>query len=522
MHTLRLHIKTTAADEALLMKRFRLMNRIHNVLVKRCMALLAKLGNDRAYQGLLSAYRALGKDGNPKERKLLTAEMAAMRERIGLTKAALEKYISVEQKRYSAHITSHQAQAEVSRVWESVERVLFGNGKRLRFRKLESMRTIGGKSVNGVRFLSPINAGYFKKTVPSVPGWECQMEWNGLQAEVSCDLKDPYVYESLQHDIAYCEVERLPFAGGDRWYIILYLDGLAPKKILPGSSTIGIDPGVSTFNGVSETKAFLRELAPEAPARKKAIAAMQRKVERSVRASNPELYNSDGTVKKRRTVKTSRGSRKVPHEWKFSKRCLRKKQELRVMHRKCSAYVRQSHNELCNEIMADSVNAVMEPMDYAALAKRAKATSRREKASAVRKKDGSTVMVRRFRRKKRFGSSIGMRSPSIFLEILKRKIRQYGGTFLEVCRNSFRASQYDHSTDTFTKHPLSSRAKEIGGHTVQRDLYSAFLIRNTRPDLQAADREKCTSTFSSFLELQAKAVLDTQLLGMSMPACFGF
>jgi len=41
----------------------------------------------------------------------------------------------------------------------------------------------------------------------------------------------------------------------------------------------------------------------------------------------------------------------------------------------------------------------------------------------------------------------------------ERKIRQYGGTFLEVCRNSFRASQYDHSTDTFTKHPLSSRAK---------------------------------------------------------------
>ena len=149
MHTLRLHIKTTAADEALLMKRFRLMNRIHNVLVKRCMALLAKLGNDRAYQGLLSAYRALGKDGNHKERKRLTAEMSEVRECIGLTKAALEKYISVEQKRYSAHITSHQAQAEVSRVWEGVERVFFGNGKRLRFRKLDSMRTIGGKSVNG-------------------------------------------------------------------------------------------------------------------------------------------------------------------------------------------------------------------------------------------------------------------------------------------------------------------------------------------------------------------------------------
>ena len=99
---------------------------------------------------------------------------------------------------------------------------------------------------------------------------------------------------------------------------------------------------------------------------------------------------------------------------------------------------------------------------------------------------------------------------------------QKAQTFLEVCRNSFRASQYDHSTDTFTKHPLSSRMKESGGHTVQRDLYSAFLIRNTGPDLQAADREKCTSTFSRFLELQAEAVLDTQLLGMSMPACFGF
>ena len=34
-------------------------------------------------------------------------------------------------------------------------------------------------------------------------------------------------------------------------------------------------------------------------------------------------------------------------------------------------------------------------------------------------------------------------------------------------------------TDTYEKIPLSQREKKIGNRKVQRDLYSAFLIRNT-------------------------------------------
>lgn len=520
MHTLRIHLKTTSADKSQLSKRFRVINRIHNILVKRGVMLLYKLDGNHEYQELRKEYVSI-KDSPDKDlqerKKLLSSEMSGIRKKIGLTKAAFEEYVKAAQKRYSAHITSHQAQAEAARVWAGIEAVLFGNGKKLHFRKISDMKTIGGKSMNGVRWYDPLHTGYLKKKAGPAAGWECQIEWNGLQIRADADLNDPYVYESLQGDIKYCEIERLPFRNGDRWYVILYIDSPAPKTIVPGDSTIGIDPGISAFNGASDTRCFLRELAPKASDYKKEIAACQRSIDRSKRITNPGNYNPDGTIK--------RGK----HKWVLSGNCRKKLQYMRSLNRKCTAYTRQSHSELCNEVLRDSVNAVVEPIDYSALVRKPKKSKGSkngpggsDKTPAVKKKGGDHAKGRRARKRKRFGRSVTLRSPSTFLSILKRKVLQYGGTWNEVDRYTFRASQYRHDLDTYEKPILSQRWKDVGGNHVQRDLYSAFLIKNASPGLDRPDREACISQFDRFLELQAEAVLDTQLLGMSMPACFGF
>lgn len=55
------------------------------------------------------------------------------------------------------------------------------------------------------------------------------------------------------------------FSSGWRYYaeIILKEDAPAGKRPI-GTSTMGIDPGVSTVAGVSETACVLEELAPKA------------------------------------------------------------------------------------------------------------------------------------------------------------------------------------------------------------------------------------------------------------------
>ena len=116
---------------------------------------------------------------------------------------------------------------------------------------------------------------------------------------------------------------------------------------------------------------------------------------------------------------------------------------------------------------------------YKSLQKKAKKTERQEKASDIARKDGTTKKVYKYKRKKRFGKSLNSRSPALFLSLLEHKALALGGSFEKVKTRSYKASQYDHTTGRYVKIPLSQRGKVVGGHEVQRDLYSAFLIRNS-------------------------------------------
>lgn len=113
-------------------------------------------------------------------------------------------------------------------------------------------------------------------------------------------------------------------------------------------------------------------------------------------------------------------------------------------------------------------------MEFSALAKRSKktnvCTNRYRK-----KKDGSVKIVRKYKRKKRFGKSVNDRSPALFQTRLKQKCVQYGLAYMETDKWKYRASQYDHDLDAYIKVELSRRFKTVAGQVVQRDLYSAFL-----------------------------------------------
>jgi hypothetical protein len=125
-------------------------------------------------------------------------------------------------------------------------------------------------------------------------------------------------------------------------------------------------------------------------------------------------------------------------------------------------------------------------MDFKALAKRARDTE-------ISQKTG------RYKCKKRFGKSIGTKAPAQFLTILDQKLKAIGKELLYINTYTFKASQYDHVTDTYTKKSLSQRWTSVGKLSIQRDLYSAFLIMNSHGNLQHTDRDRCFDTFEPFL-----------------------
>lgn len=505
MHTVQLLLRPTAYEKLEIERRFHAISHIHNVCVKHMWKQLALLLRDREYQAWRSEYIVLIKNDKLSKaekirKKELSSHMEERRIALGLDKSELEKYIKVCAARYRKLLSSQQVQAEAANVWSGVKSYLFSNGREIHFKKFQDFKTIRGKSnLNGIRFDPETK----------------QIQWLGL--EMQCYLPKnaasrDYLLESMSHKISYCTLKRQLFSNGWRYYLILTLDGNAPlKKVTGTTGRMGIDPGVSTMACVTDKECRLEELAPCTDRYEKQIQNLLIRMDRSRRANNRKKYLPNGTI-----------DRSEHSKWVNSKNYDRMLRKLRVLYQKKSLYIRNCHRELCNQLVQMADQILVERMNYKSLQKRSKATERKEEASDVTKKDGSVISIHKYKKKKRFGRSLNRRAPALFLSELERKITAIGGVYQEVNTKTFKASQYDHSDGTFKKVSLSERMKNINGENVQRDLYSAFLIKNADNSLEHPDREKCISEFKQFVQTQNNLILSMKESGISMKQSFGF
>ena len=505
MHTLRFPLKTGRHKEQVLSKGFTAMGKLHNVVVKECKKRLRMLRRDPEYRALKKVYAKA--DGDP--RSEAGAAMNALVKSYGLTENSLHAFIRPWQARNRHLVSSHQAQEEASRVYAGVEKVLYGRGKDIHFKRSQDILTIASKSWNGLQYYDPLHTGYYKKSVR--PVYPEEIFYLNTHFRVMIDWNDPYVKEALDHPVRYAQIERKMFPSGWRYYVVLYLEGDAPVRNASTDAVAGLDPGVSTAAAVFDDTCVLAELAPACKEYNRKITRLSRQIERSVRKHNPDNYDDGGKVRKGR------------HKWKITKTCRRQKRLLKTVFRKKAAYTKQSHEELANLLVARSNVFITEEMDFRALQRRSKKPpERKDKTSVIVKKDGTPQAVRKFKKKKRFGSSMRDRAPAMFLDILKRKCRFHGGGVVPADTKAVRASQYDHVKDSYEKVPLSCRVKTIGGQKVQRDLYSGFLLKHIRKDNRTINRDGCISDFEAFLKAQEQCIVDIKASGKSYPACFGF
>ncbi|MHB8254626.1 MAG: hypothetical protein ACYDEV_13230 [Acidiferrobacter sp.] len=121
------------------------------------------------------------------------------------------------------------------------------------------------------------------------------------------------------------------------------------------------------------------------------------------------------------------------------------------MERQLAAERKRSHGELTNQILGLGHVISSETLSYLAF-------------------------------QKNYGKSVKVRAPGMFVEQLRRKAESAGGELIDLHTWSLKLSQYDHSTQTYTKKPLSQRWHVLGDGSgvVQRDIYSAFLARCVR------------------------------------------
>lgn len=232
-----------------------------------------------------------------------------------------------------------------------------------------------------------------------------------------------------------------------RVYVHITVEGLPkPKrdrygnlKHRLGKGMIGCDIGTQTIAYTSDSEVGLKNLAERGSSistneRKERL--LYRAMDRSRRATNPQNYNDDGTIKKGRKT------------WNYSNKYKKRKAKHTELCRINAINRKLAIKEDVNHLRSLGDTFVTEPKNAKKLQRRAKNTTINEKGKC--------------KRKKRFGKSIKNRCCGYFQAQIEQKFKNTNGIYIEV-PFEYRASQYDHTANAYIVEIQKTIANVVGG-----------------------------------------------------------
>jgi hypothetical protein len=469
---------TEIYQDDILNKRFEIGRQIYNSLVNITQKRYKEMIKTKLYRNikfkLAEIYKSEDK-AKLKCKKELCNQLNELYKQYRLNEYSFHADIKLMQKHFRDNIDAFTAQKIATTLWKSYDKLLFGNGNKVYFKRYGELNSLEGKSNNtGIRFKNN------------------ELIWNKLKIPVQIDYNNLYEYQSMQNKISYCRIIRKYVRNKYKFYLQIVFKGIPPIKIdnntgeikhLLGNGNVGLDIGTQTLAISSSTDVKLIELADKVQNIENQKRLLLRKLDRSRRSINKDNYNSDGTIKKQ-------GNKKVI--WIKSNHYKAIQNQIKELYRKQADVRKLQHEKLANYILSLGDNIYVETMDYAGLQKRTIKTEKNDKG--------------KFKKKKRFGKSLANKAPSMLLTIINRKLSYYGKQLNKIDTYSVKASQYNHLTDTYHKKKLSERWNNFDGLKIQRDLYSAFLIMNINDNLKSINRDRCFDTFDNFVRLHYKEI----------------
>lgn len=384
----------------------------------------------------------------------------------GLNEYGIQEYLVKAKKNYKININIVQKIG--TNLNKSLYKLVFKK-KFLNFKKYGQLNSFEGKTAKGDII--------YKDNAVKVLGRTFKLK--------KTRDKDYYLKESLKGKIAFCRIVRKASKTGFNYYLQIVIKGPAPKKLCKGSGKAGLDQGISTL-AVWGDEAFFYILAEGVEKYDKEIKRLSIEYNRKLKLANKD--------------KLENGKFKKGVKLKKTKSCIKILFKLKNAYRRKSCFVKDSNRGLNNILISSFDTFITEDMDYRAFTRRSKKTERSDKPSVIKGKE-----VYKFKKKKRFGSSILRRNPGFRQKDFEEKCKKYGCKISKVER-CFCASKFNHITGKKEDYKLSDRSKIIGNSRVQRDLYSAFLLKNAKRGRKEVDIKKCNKEFDNFLDSQIKLI----------------
>lgn len=410
-----LPLQTTKAQEKKLLVMSDCARQLYNACLGEALKRFNRLKHTADYQETIR----LPKTGERKKQR--TERFKELNKEHGFTDYSLQSF-AVETKNRSKfigeHLGSHVCQKIGQRAFRAVQKVSFGQARQVHFKPKGSLFSFEGK--NNATFLRYTN-GYITF---------------GRYLTVKCRInpKDEWMNHALNQRVKYCRIVQKEINGKIRFYVQLVLEGTPLPKVRMGNEVSAVDIGPSTIAFVSDTKAHLKEFGEGIVQKDKEKRMLQRKMDRQRRANNRDNFRADGTFKRSR------------RKWNDSKGYLKIKRQVAELERKIAATRKTLHGQLANEIIASASVVKLEKLSYKSF-------------------------------QKLYGRSVGRKAPSLFVDILNRKLVAQGGCLQEISTYRTRLSQTC-LCGRIHKKKLSERWHRCEcGIQSQRDLFSAYLAK---------------------------------------------
>jgi putative transposase len=330
---------------------------------------------------------------------------------------------------------SHIVQKLATKVFKSFNEYLFGTRGLPRFKSVHKpLRSLEGKTNTTMLKWDPVT-----NTLQIREGWSIG---------VTCNLvKDEWLASALQSPVKYCRIVRKNINGKFKYYVQLTMDGYSPLKasqlvkqqhVVPGTE-MGLDLGPSDIAYATKEGGGLIILCEHVQNVEKELCILQRKAQRQ---TNALFAKAENQGKSKKEVFKNK-----------SKKHAKTQADIASLHGKVARARAQSTGENTNLLMSMAT-------DF--------------------KDDGVSIKALQ----KMYGKSVLKRQPGLFMSELTRKAERAGGKRTIINSYRLKTSQYDHSTNTYTKKPRNQDVHVFGDGrgTVQRDYYSAFLALHSQGD----------------------------------------
>ena len=424
-------LPTTAADERALRIRLDAGRNIYNAALGEALRRLDLMRESRASQ----AARAL-----PKGRERSGA-FRALRCKFGFSGIDLCKFTKDCRKAcwIRDHLGSQECQAITYRAFGIVEQYYFRKRGRPRFKGKAFFNSLENQcNTQGLRFKDEaVICSLRNRPELCIPIMRDPYDADGFEAE------------ALTRRIKYPRIIRRELRGHPCWYVQLVLEGLPPERRLTGEGAVGLDIGPSMIAMNSDGDTALERFCPEVVQPWKELRRIERAMDRSRRATNPDAFNADGTWR--------RGAKATVRSRRYQQLAIKRRER----ERRLASERKRAHGELANRILGQGTEIHLEKLSY-----------------------------RSFQRQ--WGKTVKVRAPGTFVDMLSRKVKAAAGTLININPFKTALSQFDHTTGEFVKKPRSQLGKSAhkrlhyfgDGITapIQRDLYSAFLARHCGPE----------------------------------------